>query len=136
MSKHRVRLTAKQPPSKVDEDKKRALLDGEVSLMEGLGVTPAMARDLRRQALALFQTRRWQQCVDVLAGLAALGQVHPADAIMLAECARELGKPDQARALHLHADLLCEELGLPPPPWAPTVASATTSSDPTSGAQR
>lgn len=115
MSKHRVTLTAKKAPTKVDEPKKQAYLDGEVTLSEALGITPEIAKDLRRQALALFETRRWRQCEDVLSGLAALGQVHPADAIMLARCAAELGRADEARAFQQHADRLFDALGIAAP---------------------
>ncbi len=114
MSKHRVRLTSSGDRKRVDEKSKRAYLDGDEPLAHGLGVTPAMALDLRRQALALYQTRRWQQCIDVLRGLAALGQVHPADVLMMAGSLEALGKKEQAHVLHVHADRLLASLGVVP----------------------
>ena len=114
MSKHRVRLTSSGDKKRVDEKSKSAYLDGDVSLAVGLGVTPAMAQDLRRQALALFETRRWQQCIDVLRGLAALGQVHPADILMMAGSLEAIGKKEQAHVLHVHADRMLAALGVVP----------------------
>jgi hypothetical protein len=119
MSKHRVGLTSSGGKKRVDEKSQRAYLDGDVPLAAGLGVTPAMALDLRRQALALYQMRRWQQCIDVLRGLAALGQVHPADVLMMAGSLEALGKKEQAHVLNVHADRLLASMGVVPSTGGP-----------------
>ena len=49
---------------------------------------------MRRQALALMESGKWVRSIDVVLGVSALGNVHPADALILEHCYRGRGERD------------------------------------------
>lgn len=107
-------LASKKVNERVDRKAIEGYLKGEGSLADGLGLEPENILSLRRQALALLEAGKWQRAIDVVLGLVALGNVHPADPAILARCYEELGQPELARACAEHADAMVEALGLAP----------------------
>lgn len=105
-------LASKKANDRVDRKAIEGYLQGQGTLAEGLGLAPENILSLRRQALALLEAGKWQRAIDVVLGLVALGNVHPADPGILARCYTELGQPELARACAEHADALIEALGL------------------------
>jgi hypothetical protein len=107
---------SKKDQERLDGVAMRAYLEGEGELSSGLALEPELIDKLRRQALALMATGKWQRCIDVLLALAALGSIHPADPIMLGRCHRELGQLDVAEACADHAERMLHAMGLEIPP--------------------
>lgn len=105
-------LAAKKANDRVDRKAVEGYLKGEGTLAEGLGLTPENISSLRRQALALVEAGKWQRAIDVVLGLVAMGNVHPADPAILARCYTELGQPELARTCAEHADAMFDALGL------------------------
>src|SRR5438874_1443013 len=98
MSKHRVQLHGSKKKSKdVDPFAIARFMKGEATLVEALKLDEQTFDGLRRQAHALFDAGKWQQCIDVVRGLAALGDVDPFDPFLLAGSYRALGDDDAAR---------------------------------------
>lgn len=90
-------------------------LDGEGDLAEGLTVTPELVDGLRRQAHALLSAGHHQRTIDLVLAIVALGSVHPADPLMLADAYRALGMRAAADACQQHADLLLDAMGVDVP---------------------
>lgn len=116
MAIHQANLHgSKRDQERTDEKAMRAFLAGEVDLAEGLGVDRELIEGLRRQAVALFETGKWDRCVQVVLGVVALGSVHPADAIMLSRCYDRLGRPAAADACRDHAERMMSAMGIEVP---------------------
>jgi len=86
----------------------QALAHDETDLASVLGLGEAEIERLRTLAGDLFRARDWVRCEAALRGLAALGWVHPADALMLAHCCRMSGNLGEARAFEEHGKRLIE----------------------------
>ena len=87
------------------------LIQGE-SLGAVLNVSPEAREALRDRALQLYVERRFDDCLVVLRGLAALGDVHPADAMLMSRCLALTGDKELARAAADSASRLLEGMGL------------------------
>ena len=87
------------------------LIQGE-SLGAVLNVSREAREALRDRALQLYVERRFEDCITVLRGLAALGDVHPADAMLLSRCLALTGDKELARAAADSASRLLEGMGL------------------------
>lgn len=111
-------LASKTANERVDRKAIEAYLQGQGSLADGLSLTPENILSLRRQALALLEAGKWQRAIDVVLGLVALGNIHPADPAILARCYMELGQTEMARVCGEHADAMIEALGLVNEPTA------------------
>ncbi len=85
--------------------------EGEADLGEGLGLNEDLLNDLRRQAHALMCAGHFQRSVDVTLSLVAMGSVHPADALMLAQCYRTLGMEQAADQCEQHGDKMMAAMG-------------------------
>lgn len=117
MAIHQADLVAsKRAQEKIDRDAIQAYLVGEGDLADGLSITPEVVDGLRRQALALHTAGKWQRCIDVILGLVALGSIHPADAMMLSDSYRHLGRFREAEACAEHAERILSAMGIELPP--------------------
>jgi hypothetical protein len=74
------------------------------SLAAALGVTPSLRAQLREGAHRLFEERRFEQCVDVVLGLQALGDYEASDALLLEQCFRLLGQHELAERCRIYAE--------------------------------
>ncbi|MCK6548586.1 hypothetical protein L6R52_22250 [Myxococcota bacterium] len=97
MSIHQLNLRAPEKKARaIDEKVIAKYLRGEASLLDALKVDEKSTSALRRQAHALYEAGKWQQCIDVLLGLAAIGDVDAFDPLLLAGAYTELGDADAA----------------------------------------
>lgn len=85
-------------------------LEGTRSLQAALCVTTEHVAQMKRQAVALFETKRWQRCADVLQGLAQIDEVGLEEVLMLIHCHRELGQMDEAELCEQARDLMLVEV--------------------------
>ncbi len=90
---------------------------GEVELGRALGLDAEAVQALRRQAVALYESGKWQRCIDVVLGVVALGSVHPVDALLLAGSYKELGQVVESEQCAAHARQLFNAMGLTLPEW-------------------
>ena len=81
-------------------------------LTQKLGITPEACEALRDRALALFQERKLSDCLSVLRGLAAVGNVHPVDGLLMARCLSARGEHELAREAERSALELMAAMGL------------------------
>jgi hypothetical protein len=88
----------------------RRYLRGEVALGEALSLDRDACDALRKQAHALYEACRWQQCIDVILGLAAVGDVDPFDPLLLAGAYAELGDHHSASLCTQAAETMLAEL--------------------------
>lgn len=104
MSMHRLGLIGSEKKQrKVDVKVLTRFFEGKIRLDEALELDSKAAAGLRRQAHALYESGKWQQCIDVILGLAAVGDVDPFDPLLMAGAYTELGNAEAAR--------LCTEMG-------------------------
>lgn len=104
MSLHQLGLSGSGKKQRaIDEKAIVKYLRGEVSLAAALKVDGKTTEGLRRQAHALYEAGRWQQCIDVLHGLAAIGDVDALDPLLMAGAYGELGNTKAAE--------LCAQMG-------------------------
>jgi len=108
-------MSGKAKREAVDQGKIDGLVRGDTDLREALSLSDEVITGLRRQAVALAETGKWQACIDVILGLSALGNVHPADPPLLARCYDALGQPENAHACLEHAIRLSEATGVVAP---------------------
>jgi hypothetical protein len=111
MTKSKQSKSTKPKSSFNPKQKAQELVEGS-SLSEVLGVNPAAREALRDRALELFAERKFDSCLVVLRGLAALGEVHPVDAMLLSRCLAAAKKTELAHAAHESAKRLLDGLGL------------------------
>jgi hypothetical protein len=100
----RLGRTAK--PSSVDSEKVAQAIEGALDLRTALGVEPEVVEGLRRQARALCEVGKWQKCLEVMLGLAALDDLLPPDLVVMALAYEGLGDAE------LSAKLIAEAEGL------------------------
>ncbi len=113
MSIHQAHLVgSRRDRERVDLNAMEPFLEGEADLSEGLGLNAELIDNLRRQAHALMCAGHFQRSVDVTLGLVAMGSVHPADALMLAQCYRALGMPQAAEQCQQHGDEMLSAMGI------------------------
>jgi hypothetical protein len=93
-----LRRTRKKPNEKVRWRALETFSPGTTKLKHGLGLDEAAIDKLRARAEALYHAGKWYECVEVLEGLGALGDVGPFDALMLSRAYDELGDPERASA--------------------------------------
>src|SRR5262245_39037840 len=86
-----------------DPEREAAYLRGELSLGRALAIDDETFRAIRRQARALFDANKHERARDVLLGISALGQAHPADLVLLAACYKALGDHETAAQVDAHA---------------------------------
>ena|SRR5687767_12516765 len=92
VSKQQIKLSGSEKVRTwVDELRAERFIEGRIDLTEALDLSDDTARDLRRQAIALHQAGKFEACIEVVLGLAALGSVHPVDPLLLARCYTALG---------------------------------------------
>ncbi len=94
------------------------LLNRTTCLAEVAKVPAGTLALMRRRALELLQRSQWKRSQRLLFGLVALGEAHPADALMLARCYRGLGDLPRARLCEQHAVRLMNALGIAVKPEA------------------
>lgn len=112
MSLHRLGLVASEKKQKkVEVEALIRYLEGKASLSEGLGLDAHATEGLRRQAHALYAAGKWQQSIDILQGLAALGDVDPFDPLLMAGAYHELGDPRAAELCAKMGDAMMAALG-------------------------
>ncbi len=112
MSNQQIKLSGSEKArTRVDPQSVQRFTDGQIELMEALGLGDDSARDLRRQAIALFGAGKLTACIDVLLGLAALGSVHPVDPLMLSRCYAALGEVDNAALCAEHYERMMKAIG-------------------------
>lgn len=103
MSKQQLELAGSlKAKTKKNQKAVDRLMDGRASFPDALGVTEAQIEGLRRQAIALHEAGKAQECVDIILGVTALGSVHPLDALLLARSYRALGRGAEADACEKH----------------------------------
>jgi hypothetical protein len=95
----------------VDELEAERFIQGKIELTEALHLGDEAARDLRRQAIALYQAGKLEACIDVVLGLAALGSVHPIDPLLLARCYTAMGDVTNAEICTEHYHRLAKAFG-------------------------
>jgi hypothetical protein len=81
---------------------------GEIGIQEALGFHDVT--ELRRQAVALYSGGKYDACIEVVLGLAALGNVHPVDPLLLARCYTALGDVQNARLCTEHYERMMSAL--------------------------
>ncbi len=96
----------------VDLLKVERFVKGEIDLATGLGIDDDFLQGLRRQALALYQSGKWERCIKVVLGIVALGSVHPADPVLLARSYEKLGMLEAAAECDRHAERMMSALGI------------------------
>ncbi|MCK6548588.1 CDC27 family protein [Myxococcota bacterium] len=106
----------KKAQDKVDEKVIDRFFDGDCDLAEALGVSDELIDGMRRQALALYESGKYQNAVQVVLGLVAMGRVHPADPLLLARCYEKLGKLEAAAECNAHGERLLSAMGIEIPP--------------------
>jgi hypothetical protein len=82
------------------------------SLASAVGLSAEQTQSLRREGVKLLEGKHWERARDVVLGLIALGEVHPADPLILAVAYQALGLEPEARACLEHARRLHEGFGL------------------------
>lgn len=113
MSIHQAHLAgSRRDRERVDLHAMEPYLEGEADLSDGLGLAPDLVDNLRRQAHALMCAGHFQRCIDVCLALVAMGNVHPADALMLAQCYRALGMGQAAEQCQQHGDHMLQAMGI------------------------
>ena len=103
---------SKKDQERVDPAAAAAFIDGEGDLADGLTLSPELVDGLRRQAHALLSAGHYQRTIDVVLAIVALGSVHPADPLMLADAYRALGMREAADQCQQHADLMLDAMGV------------------------
>jgi hypothetical protein len=91
-------------------EREAAFLEGESTLGAAIAIGPSTYEGLRSQARALFDAGLLERARDVLLGISALGEVHPADLVLLAAAYRGLGEPATADQLEATASALIAAL--------------------------
>lgn len=113
MSKQQLRLSgSKKARTNVDELAVQKLAEGDIDLKEALGLSEATIEDMRRQAIALYGSAKYEACIEVVLGISALGSVHPVDPLLLARCYTALGDVANAELCAAHYERLSEAFGL------------------------
>lgn len=107
---------SKRDQEKVDPKAVDAFFSGECDLADGLGVGDELISGLRRQALALYESGRFDRAIKVVLGVVALGRIHPADPLLLARCYDKLGNIAAARECEDHANRMMQAMGIEIPP--------------------
>jgi hypothetical protein len=79
---------------------------------ETLGVGGPERLALRQHALGLMEQGQWREAVAVVRGLLAMGDLHPADPLLLARCFTGMGQPQAAQRAVEHARQIHAALGL------------------------
>jgi hypothetical protein len=88
-----------------------SFIEGRSELSEALALSDETATDLRRQAIALHQAGKFEACIDVVLGLAALGNVHPVDPLLLARCYTAVGDVRNAEICTEHYERMTKARG-------------------------
>jgi hypothetical protein len=110
MSKQQIGLAGSEKVrTSVDPLRAERFLRGEIELAEALGLEDA--NELRRQAVALYGGGKYDACIEVVLGLAALGNVHPVDPLLLARCYTALGDVANAELCTDHYERMMRALG-------------------------
>ncbi len=105
MSRHQLHLQgpgASGPAPAIDLE---ALKAQQISIFDAIGATDQNLEELRAQARALYEGGKWERCLEVVLGIAALGKLSLTDALMMPRCYRELGDHSSA----IVVDRLVEE---------------------------
>ena len=97
--------------TRVDEAKAEKFIEGRIDLSDALELSEDFAKDLRRQAIALHQAGKFEACIDVVLGLAALGSVHPVDPLLLARCYTAIGDVRNAEICSEHYQRMMNAAG-------------------------
>ncbi|MBI5511951.1 MAG: hypothetical protein HY903_24605 [Deltaproteobacteria bacterium] len=96
----------------VDQTRVDACLQGDQTLTAALGLGAEFFAGMRRQAWALHDTGKHQRAIDIILGLAALGNVEPGDPALLALCYHGLGNESAADLCAAEAETLKAALAL------------------------
>jgi hypothetical protein len=116
MAIHRADLHgSKKAHERVDELAVERFIKGECDLVDGLGIDDDVLQGLRRQALALYESGKFERCIKVVLGVVALGSVHPADPVLLARAYEKLGMHEAAAECDRHAERIMSALGIEVP---------------------
>ena len=95
---HQLELQ-KRGKNEQDDERVVHVLRNRMSLREGLGVDEELLESYRRQAEALFQTKKWRACADVVEGLVMLDAANTKEAMLLIRSYQELGEHERAAAV-------------------------------------
>jgi hypothetical protein len=110
MAKQQLGLAGSEKArTSVDPLRAERFIRGELEIADALGLDGA--DDLRRQAVALYGSGRFDACIEVVLGLAALGNVHPVDPLLLARCYTALGDVANAELCADHYERMMRALG-------------------------
>jgi hypothetical protein len=113
MTKHQLRLHgSKKNRAAVDDKRIDEFLEGRTTLREAIKVTPEHLADLRAQAHAFYDAAKWERCIDVVLALAALDDIEPFDAVIIARAYTELGDEENAAIWGSSAERMLTDLQL------------------------
>lgn len=99
MSRHQLHLQGpgfSGPAPAIDVE---ALKARRISIFDAIGATEKNVEELRAQARALYEGGKWERCLEVVLGIAALGKLSLMDAVMMPRCYRELGDHASAQVI-------------------------------------
>ena len=105
MSRHQLHLQgpgASGPAPAIDLEARKA---PPIPTFDATGAADQNLEELRAQARALYEGGKWERCLEVVLGIAALGKLSLTDALMMPRCYRELGDHSSA----IVVDRLVEE---------------------------
>ncbi len=116
MSKQQLNLAGfGKKRSQVNKKTLDQFFQGKLDLPEALGLTENNLEEMRRQAIAFHGAGKYQECVDLVLGISALGSIHPVDAKLLSLCYAELGQKDAADSCQLHFEEMMRQVNQPIP---------------------
>jgi hypothetical protein len=111
VSKQRLSLFgSRKERNAVDPRLYEALLRGEASLKDALGVSQLTLDELRAQTRALYHAGKWARAIELVFALDALGELEPFDALIVSRCFDELGDAQNAEASARVAEGLLAQL--------------------------
>lgn len=106
MSRHRLDLETTQKGRKLKGKTKAALMAGEITLSQALGIENTHIDGLKDQALALMKTGKWARAADLFTAIEVLGLGQPSDALLMMRCLTALGEHEDAEVYMAKAQVV------------------------------